>query len=109
VRNSGCTALIEGVGDRGCEYMTAGTVVNIGRMGRNFGAGMTGGVTFVFTDEAWLDGKTVFTTGQGQALDDYVNQETAHATFDYCSWVSSVSSCYYYFYSWIIIFSPFSF
>ena len=50
VRNSGCTALIEGVGDHGCEYMTAGTAVNIGRMGRNFGTDMTGRVAFVFTD-----------------------------------------------------------
>jgi glutamate synthase (ferredoxin) len=47
VRNSGATAVVEGVGDHGCEYMTAGTVVVLGAVGRNFGAGMTGGIAFV--------------------------------------------------------------
>ncbi|MFP4514378.1 MAG: glutamate synthase subunit alpha, partial [Acidimicrobiales bacterium] len=48
VRNSGAVAVVEGVGDHGCEYMTGGTVVVIGRMGFNFGAGMTGGQAFVW-------------------------------------------------------------
>ena len=47
VRNSGATAVVEGVGDHGCEYMTGGTVFVLGRTGRNFGAGMSGGVAFV--------------------------------------------------------------
>jgi glutamate synthase domain-containing protein 2/glutamate synthase domain-containing protein 1/glutamate synthase domain-containing protein 3 len=47
VRNSGATAVVEGVGDHGCEYMTGGTVVVLGRTGRNFAAGMSGGVAFV--------------------------------------------------------------
>ncbi len=47
VRNSGATAVVEGVGDHGCEYMTNGTVVVLGQTGRNFGAGMTGGVAYV--------------------------------------------------------------
>jgi glutamate synthase (ferredoxin) len=47
VRNSGATAVVEGIGDHGCEYMTAGTVVVLGDTGRNFGAGMTGGTAFV--------------------------------------------------------------
>src|SRR6516164_3874921 len=47
VRNSGATAVIEGVGDHGCEYMTGGVVLVLGRTGKNFGAGMTGGVAFV--------------------------------------------------------------
>jgi glutamate synthase domain-containing protein 2/glutamate synthase domain-containing protein 1/glutamate synthase domain-containing protein 3 len=47
VRNSGGTAVVEGVGDHGCEYMTNGTIVVLGRTGRNFGAGMTGGVAYV--------------------------------------------------------------
>ncbi|MES2353736.1 MAG: glutamate synthase large subunit [Pseudomonadota bacterium] len=51
VRNSGVTAVVEGVGDHGCEYMTGGTVVVIGQAGRNFAAGMSGGVAFVL-DEA---------------------------------------------------------
>ncbi|MGH9401663.1 MAG: glutamate synthase-related protein, partial [Terriglobia bacterium] len=47
VRNSGATAVVEGVGDHGCEYMTKGLVVVLGKTGRNFAAGMTGGVAFV--------------------------------------------------------------
>lgn len=47
VRNSGVTAVIEGVGDHGCEYMTGGTVIILGLTGRNFAAGMSGGVAFV--------------------------------------------------------------
>ncbi|HAJ29322.1 MAG TPA: glutamate synthase, partial [Gammaproteobacteria bacterium] len=47
VRNSGATAVVEGVGDHGCEYMTGGTVVILGKTGRNFGAGMSGGVAYV--------------------------------------------------------------
>jgi len=47
VRNSGATAVVEGVGDHGCEYMTKGLVVVLGRTGRNFAAGMTGGIAFV--------------------------------------------------------------
>ncbi|HCB34325.1 MAG TPA: glutamate synthase large subunit, partial [Acidimicrobiaceae bacterium] len=48
VRNSGAAAVVEGIGDHGCEYMTGGTVVVLGPAGRNFGAGMSGGVAFVF-------------------------------------------------------------
>ncbi|NDU87989.1 MAG: glutamate synthase large subunit [Ferrovum sp.] len=51
VRNSGAIAVVEGVGDHGCEYMTGGTVVVLGEAGRNFAAGMSGGIAFVF-DEA---------------------------------------------------------
>jgi len=47
IRNSGVNAVIEGVGDHGCEYMTGGTVVILGRTGRNFAAGMSGGVAYV--------------------------------------------------------------
>src|SRR5437867_9900883 len=47
IRNSGATAVVEGVGDHGCEYMTAGTVVVLGEVGRNFAAGMTGGAAYV--------------------------------------------------------------
>ena len=48
VRNSGATAVVEGVGDHGCEYMTGGTVVILGETGVNFGAGMSGGLAFVY-------------------------------------------------------------
>ncbi len=51
VRNSGATAVVEGVGDHGCEYMTNGRVVVIGATGRNFAAGMSGGRAFVYDDQ----------------------------------------------------------
>lgn len=52
VRNSGATAVIEGTGDHGCEYMTQGTVVVLGPTGRNFGAGMSGGLAFVYDSDS---------------------------------------------------------
>ncbi len=55
VRNSGATAVVEGVGDHGCEYMTGGTVVVLGRTGRNFAAGMSGGVAFVLDEFGELE------------------------------------------------------
>jgi glutamate synthase (NADPH/NADH) large chain len=56
VRNSGATAVVEGVGDHGCEYMTGGKVVVLGPTGRNFGAGMSGGEAFVWdTDESFAN------------------------------------------------------
>src|SRR3982075_1171519 len=51
VRNSGATAVVEGVGDHGCEYMTNGLVVVLGKCGRNFAAGMSGGVAYVFDEK----------------------------------------------------------
>ena len=51
VRNSGATAVVEGVGDHGCEYMTGGTVVVLGLTGRNFAAGMSGGVAYVLDSD----------------------------------------------------------
>jgi glutamate synthase (ferredoxin) len=51
VRNSGASAVVEGVGDHGCEYMTGGRVVVLGPTGRNFAAGMSGGVAYVLDDE----------------------------------------------------------
>ena len=48
VRNSGATAVVEGVGDHGCEYMTGGTVVILGETGRNFAAGMSGGIAYIY-------------------------------------------------------------
>lgn len=51
VRLSGATAVVEGTGDHGCEYMTGGTVVVLGKTGRNFAAGMSGGVAFVYDED----------------------------------------------------------
>ena len=51
VRNSGATAVVEGIGDHGCEYMTNGLVVVLGSCGRNFAAGMSGGIAYVFDEK----------------------------------------------------------
>ena len=50
VRNSGAMAVVEGLGDHGCEYMTGGCIVVLGRTGRNFAAGMSGGVAYVLDE-----------------------------------------------------------
>jgi glutamate synthase domain-containing protein 3 len=50
VRNSGATAVVEGLGDHGCEYMTKGLVIVLGKTGRNFAAGMSGGIAYVLDD-----------------------------------------------------------
>ncbi len=72
VRNSGANAVIEGVGDHGCEYMTGGRVVILGPTGRNFAAGMSGGIAYVWDPEratspriatwAWSNSKQSKTT-----------------------------------------------
>jgi len=72
VRNSGATAVVEGVGDHGCEYMTGGRVVVLGPTGRNFAAGMSGGVAFVLDlDEARVNPELVeLATVEGEAADE---------------------------------------
>jgi glutamate synthase domain-containing protein 3 len=55
VRNSGATAVVEGVGDHGCEYMTGGLVIVLGATGRNFAAGMSGGIAFVLDQSQLFD------------------------------------------------------
>jgi glutamate synthase (NADPH/NADH) large chain len=57
VRNSGATTVVEGVGDHGCEYMTGGTVIILGTTGRNFGAGMSGGLAYVFDEDALFEAR----------------------------------------------------
>jgi glutamate synthase (NADPH/NADH) large chain len=57
VRNSGAYAVVEGIGDHGCEYMTGGRVVVLGETGRNFAAGMTGGIAYVFDERGTFAGR----------------------------------------------------
>ena len=57
VRNSGARAVVEGIGDHGCEYMTGGVAVILGSVGRNFGAGMSGGIAYVFDPQGDFTGK----------------------------------------------------
>ena len=54
VRNSGAVAVVEGVGDHGCEYMTGGRAVILGRVGKNFAAGMSGGIAYVLDEDSDL-------------------------------------------------------
>ncbi len=72
VRNSGARAVVEGVGDHGCEYMTGGVVAVIGSAGRNFGAGMSGGIAFVYDPDA--DFHIRFNDGMAD-LEDLTEQE----------------------------------
>jgi glutamate synthase domain-containing protein 3 len=57
VRNSGAIAVVEGVGDHGCEYMTGGTIVVLGKTGVNFAAGMSGGIAYVLEEDQLFDTK----------------------------------------------------
>ncbi len=62
VRNSGALAVVEGIGDHGCEYMTGGTVAVLGSTGQNFGAGMTGGLAWVFDEDGTFLSQTRYHT-----------------------------------------------
>jgi glutamate synthase (NADPH/NADH) large chain len=70
VRNSGATAVVEGVGDHGCEYMTGGRVVVLGSTGRNFGAGMSGGIAYVYDPDDVFGAKVNYEMVDVQPLDD---------------------------------------
>ncbi|HEV7759583.1 MAG TPA: glutamate synthase subunit alpha, partial [Acidimicrobiales bacterium] len=70
VRNSGATAVVEGVGDHGCEYMTGGRVVVLGPTGRNFGAGMSGGIAYVWDPDRALSGLLNREMVELETLDD---------------------------------------
>ncbi|MEA3093233.1 MAG: glutamate synthase large chain, partial [Caballeronia sp.] len=83
VRNSGATAVVEGTGDHGCEYMTGGTVVVLGETGRNFAAGMSGGVAFVFDADGTFGGKC---NKAMVALDPVLQQAEQERTVDRALW-----------------------
>jgi glutamate synthase (NADPH/NADH) large chain len=70
VRNSGVTAVVEGVGDHGCEYMTGGRVVVLGPTGRNFGAGMSGGIAYVHDPDGTFPSRVNMEMVELQALGD---------------------------------------
>ena len=57
VRNSGAKAVVEGIGDHGCEYMTGGIAVILGEIGRNFAAGMSGGIAYLYSNDGTFDEK----------------------------------------------------
>jgi glutamate synthase (NADPH/NADH) large chain len=86
VRNSGATAVVEGVGDHGCEYMTGGVVAVLGETGRNFGAGMSGGVAYVVDDDHSFEGRVnpamvevcALAPEDGESLRALVEEHVAH-------------------------------
>ena len=87
VRNSGATAVTEGAGDHCCEYMTGGKIVILGPTGRNIGAGMTGGVTFIFDEKNQLKNKvnkeivsiyTIHNSHQEKIIKDIISDYYKH-------------------------------
>ena len=83
VRNSGATTVVEGLGDHGCEYMTGGRVVVLGNTGRNFAAGMSGGIAYVYDPEGTFPEKcnmglvgleTIETEAEKQEGFDYIKE-----------------------------------
>jgi glutamate synthase (NADPH) large chain len=70
VRNSGAVAVVEGTGDHGCEYMTGGRVVVLGKVGRNFAAGMSGGIAYVYDPEGRLEAQCNHAGIALEAVDD---------------------------------------
>src|SRR5439155_23987181 len=70
VRNSGVRAVIEGVGDHGCEYMTGGRVIVIGKTGRNFAAGMSGGIAYVLDEDGTFKSHCNLETVSLERLDE---------------------------------------
>ncbi len=75
VRNSGVRAVIEGVGDHACEYMTGGRVIVIGKTGRNFAAGMSGGIAYVLDEDGTMKSRCNFETVALERLDERDLQE----------------------------------
>ncbi|MDF3035331.1 MAG: glutamate synthase subunit alpha, partial [Paucimonas sp.] len=83
VRNSGATAVVEGTGDHGCEYMTGGTVVVLGGTGRNFAAGMSGGIAYVYDADGDFEKKCNMAM---VALDDVLSSAEQEKTVDRSIW-----------------------
>jgi glutamate synthase domain-containing protein 3 len=90
VRNSGAVAVVEGLGDHGCEYMTGGTVVVLGRTGRNFAAGMSGGVAYVLDEQQWFDTLCNLDMVDLEPLRLKEDQDILHDLLSrHCSWTGS--------------------
>ncbi|HYL73084.1 MAG TPA: glutamate synthase large subunit [Bryobacteraceae bacterium] len=97
VRNSGATAVVEAVGDHGCEYMTKGMVVVLGRAGRNFAAGMTGGIAFVLDEtgefsntlcnKASVDLEPMFDPADQQAVRNLIEKHEAATGSARAKWI----------------------
>ncbi|AMP12800.1 glutamate synthase-related protein [Collimonas pratensis] len=86
VRNSGAIAVVEGTGDHGCEYMTGGTVVVLGETGRNFGAGMSGGLAYVYDPDGTFAAQCNMAM---VTLESVLSQGEQEATIDKAIWHST--------------------
>ncbi len=75
VRNSGAVAVVESCGDHGCEYMTGGTVVVLGTTGRNFAAGMSGGIAYVYDPDRTFERKCNLSMVSLESVESYFDQE----------------------------------
>jgi len=82
VRNSGALAVVEGVGDHGCEYMTGGRVVVLGKTGRNFAAGMSGGVAFVLDAQGVFSSRCNTDLVDLESLDEGDDIDLVHSLLD---------------------------
>ena len=82
VRNSGAVAVVEGVGDHGCEYMTGGRVVVLGRTGRNFAAGMSGGVVYVLDTQGVFNSRCNKDLVELEPLDQRGDIDTVHGLLE---------------------------
>jgi len=89
VRNSGATAVVEGVGDHACEYMTGGRVVVLGAVGRNFAAGMSGGIAYVFDPAGSFDAKVNREMVDVEGLDDDDEEWLVERLGRFCSLTGS--------------------
>ena len=79
VRNSGASAVVEGIGDHGCEYMTGGRVVILGSTGRNFGAGMSGGIAYVWDPKGEFPKQCNSETFELESVADSADRDELHA------------------------------
>jgi glutamate synthase domain-containing protein 3 len=89
VRNSGALAVVEGVGDHGCEYMTGGRVVVLGRTGRNFGAGMSGGIAYLYDPAGAAAARVNTELVDVDALDDEDVSALRHLLTAHVRWTES--------------------
>jgi glutamate synthase (NADPH/NADH) large chain len=87
VRNSGAVTVVEGTGDHGCEYMTGGTVVVLGNTGRNFAAGMSGGIAYVYDEDGSFGAKCNMAM---VALDHVLPSAEQETTVGKAAWHSTI-------------------
>ena len=78
IRNSGLYGVVEGVGDHGCEYMTGGRVVILGPTGRNFAAGMSGGIAYIYDEDGLFRARCNLSMVELQTPDNYEDRETVY-------------------------------